>query len=83
MKTKKKYSGFWLPIAVIGVGAFLIITERYSVSVVGPVEEGGLVVFAGALLCALGLWGVFRAFAALRRGEEPIQPTEPTPGDYT
>jgi hypothetical protein len=66
MISKWKYSTLAGPCLVIFMGALLILTRRYSVSIVGPVEEGGLVVFVGVLLCALGLWALIQTLRSNR-----------------
>jgi hypothetical protein len=58
MTAKKKITRFGPSIASIAVGMIFIITKGYPISIVGPVERGGLVVFIGVLLCLLGAWGI-------------------------
>lgn len=80
-KSKKRYSRLALPSMLILMGVLLVVTKRYPVSIVGPVEEGALVVFAGIVCCLKGGWGFIQTVLSIRRGEEPIQPSEPTRGN--
>jgi hypothetical protein len=63
---KNKFSGRLGPCLVIFMGALLLATKRYSLSAVGPVEEGKTVILVGALLCALGLWGLIQTWRSKR-----------------
>ena len=80
MKPLKKYARLGMPLVVIFMGAFLVITKRYYFGVSGPMEEGGLVVFGGLLFLVTGLWSLVRTVISIAKNEEPIQLPETTRG---
>lgn len=80
-KSKKRYSRLVLPSMLILMGMLLVATKRYPVGIVGPVEEGPLVIFVGIVCCLIGGWAFIQTVLSIRRGEEPIQPSEPTRGN--
>jgi len=77
MSTKKKVARLSLPVAVVVFGAFLILTKRASDGIAAPIAEGPIVVFAGVLLCLLGVWGFIATLRELKKKEDNPDAAEP------
>ena len=76
---KTKLSKLLYPICVIAFGVLCIVSKSYSHSIVGPVTEGPLVVFAGILFCLFGIWGVFATLRESHKKEDLAPPRESPP----
>ena len=57
MTTTKKIARLSFLAGIVAFGVFLVITKRASYGVLAPEAEGPIIVFAGILLCLLGVWG--------------------------